>query len=264
MSWDVLLAKREADPGSAGSLGTSTEIRAKISQCFPDVDWRRPDSGVFRSGDLSIEFAVGSEEVVDTVMLHVRGEGDPFPMIVELCRSFSWSALDTSSGEWLDLDNPSPDGWDSFRQFRDEVTSAPGFSEPGALPKSDLRILGQAVIYRDGKPGERTHDLSAVDNLEIRTATSWGAVIFAAVAAGLGILLWSVVSTPWIRWPIVALGVVTGCLFLLGARSQKLFLATGETVHAYWLFGRDEEIRAFSAAARDAFAEAKREGKTFR
>jgi hypothetical protein len=52
--------------------------------------------------------------------LHVRGSGDPIAAIVKFARPLGWSVLDGSTGEFLDLDNPSQEGWQGFQAFRDE------------------------------------------------------------------------------------------------------------------------------------------------
>lgn len=43
------------------------------------------------------------------------------PIIQRICSDNGWFAFDTSSGEWLDPENPSNAGWQSFQSFRDRL-----------------------------------------------------------------------------------------------------------------------------------------------
>jgi hypothetical protein len=43
----------------------------------------------------------------------VRGTGNPLPVIVRLCRQNGWVAFDSAAGTFLDLEDPSPEGWES-------------------------------------------------------------------------------------------------------------------------------------------------------
>jgi hypothetical protein len=46
---------------------------------LPNVDWSDPSWGAYQRDKLSIEFCIGDEHIVDDVVHHVRGSGDPFP-----------------------------------------------------------------------------------------------------------------------------------------------------------------------------------------
>ncbi len=142
MSWDVLVSNGAEAPPEFGEpqegwqpppLGSPSEVRAKISECLPDVDWREPAWGIYSSGELTIEFNIGSDDPIDSLMLHVRGEGDALGVIADLCKSLSWSALDLSTCEELDFENPSPEGWNDLKRFRNDLSSVPDHL-PGDLP----------------------------------------------------------------------------------------------------------------------------------
>lgn len=54
-------------------------------------------------------------------MLHVRGGGDAISAIASFARPLGWAALDCSTSEFLELDNPSQAGWEAFQAYRDKI-----------------------------------------------------------------------------------------------------------------------------------------------
>ena len=127
MSWDVILMNLGGlQPPKEEALrpfpmGTAEHVRASISHSMPSVDWSDPAWGILDREQWSIEFNLGPEPIIEGVMLHVRGGGDPVPEICRLCRENSWEALDCSTGEFLDLAAPARDGWEGFKRFRDRA-----------------------------------------------------------------------------------------------------------------------------------------------
>jgi hypothetical protein len=127
MSWDVLILNRDGTPPSLVDvpdewmpkpMGDAAAVRAGISAVLP-VDWSGPNWGLYRADDFSIEFNVNTTGLVDGVTLHIRGAGDPLPTIVGLCSANGWVALDYSTGQLMDLVNPSRESWLAFQRFRD-------------------------------------------------------------------------------------------------------------------------------------------------
>jgi hypothetical protein len=100
-------------------LGAAANVRQRISELLPGVDWSDPTWGIYDDDHFSIEFNVGEKDPIDDMMLHVRGGGDAISAILKFVRPQAWSALDTSAGEFLDLVNPSQAGWEGFQAFRD-------------------------------------------------------------------------------------------------------------------------------------------------
>jgi hypothetical protein len=130
MSWDVMINRYDGPPPRVPDLpddfrfppmGDADTVRAQVSAVCPAVDWSDPAWGILEAGDYSIEFNLQKAGVVDGFMLHVRGGGDPVGVIARLCAANRWVALDTSTGEFMDLANPSRARWDSFRSFRDQI-----------------------------------------------------------------------------------------------------------------------------------------------
>jgi len=149
MSWDVMLfafggetpPPVEAMGGDfkpSHSLGRADDLRKTISTHLPDVDWSDPEWGMLGGDGYSIEFNLADGEIIEHMMLHVRGGGDPVSAIAKLCKAAGWSALDTSTGRWLDVDSPSREGWEGFQRFRDKVVAGP--SPPTDCPECKRKL----------------------------------------------------------------------------------------------------------------------------
>jgi hypothetical protein len=130
MSWDVSLFPAEGAPApgkeipedwSPAPLGTAAEVRSRIADVLPAVVWDDKGWGTLEGTGWSIEFNFGRKDPVESVMLHIRGNGNPLSVLSALCQRNSWAALDLSTGEFLDLSAPSAKGWKEFRQFRDQL-----------------------------------------------------------------------------------------------------------------------------------------------
>lgn len=85
MSWDVLLLRLPDDVTSAQQipadhtpvpLGRRHDVLAAVAEAVPDADLSDPAWGELSSTTWSIELNIGSEDPVDSVMLHIRGSGD--------------------------------------------------------------------------------------------------------------------------------------------------------------------------------------------
>ena len=131
MSWDVLVMNYHgsppadidemADAPDPDPLGDAKSVRNAISQHLDPVDWSDPSWGVYLKDDYSIEFNVGHEETVDSMMLHVRGGGEAIAAMLQFAYPNSWSLFDCSTSEFIDPDNPSQVGWEGFQAYRDKV-----------------------------------------------------------------------------------------------------------------------------------------------
>ena len=130
MSWDVMIfntqgktpaSMEEFDDSSCKPLGIAADVRERVLNYLPGIDWSDPTWGILEGDGFSIEFNVGSGDPVENMMLHVRGGGDAIATIIKFVRPMGWSALDCSTSEFLDLDNPSQSGWEEFQAFRDRV-----------------------------------------------------------------------------------------------------------------------------------------------
>jgi hypothetical protein len=132
MSWDVMVLNYAGKPPLDGDLraddaqplGPADTVRAAITRHLPGVDWSNPTWGLYEDQGFSIEFNTGDKTPIDSIMLHVRGNGDPLPALVAFANPNGWSLFDCTTGEFLDAMNPSSRGWHEFRDFRDRVAQS--------------------------------------------------------------------------------------------------------------------------------------------
>lgn len=130
MSWDVMIFNTQGKNAQSVEqiqesdyepLGPAETVRQQISSLLPGIDWSDTTWGIYDVDGLSIEFNVGDDDPIANMMLHVRGGGDAIAAIVTFARPLGWSALDCSTGEFLNLDHPSQAGWEGFQAYRDKV-----------------------------------------------------------------------------------------------------------------------------------------------
>lgn len=125
MSWDVVLLKEKFDLEDCQgyvppSLGSRDEVIALLTELFPKFNANDKSWGVLLEDDFSIEFNIGRKETVDSIMLHIRGGGDPVAIVKGIMKALNWQALDVQTTEFIDIDTES-DSWGKFQQFRDTV-----------------------------------------------------------------------------------------------------------------------------------------------
>ena len=130
MSWDVMILNiKGAKPpplellqqSDCAPLGSLRDVRVQLASLLSGIDWQVPTRGVYDGDGFSIEFNTGEDDPVSSIMLHVRGGGDAIADIVKFARPLGWSALDCSTSEFLDLEDPSHAGWEGFQSYRDRV-----------------------------------------------------------------------------------------------------------------------------------------------
>lgn len=134
MSWDISIMDLPNDAASVadipddfqpGPLGNRVDLIAAIHDVAPSADFSDPSWGELATPDFVIEFNMGSEEVVDSMMLHVRGGSPIVDFIDALLKRLGRRAIDCSEGEFF---SPSTSGESlrSWQQYRDSVVRAPG------------------------------------------------------------------------------------------------------------------------------------------
>jgi hypothetical protein len=127
VSWDVLIlhpesaeAPPEGDP-QLRPLGMADDVRRAVSRALPGIEWDAPVQGSYRGLAVSVDVELPSRGVVDSVALHLRGPGNPMPVIVRICLQNGWVAFDSVAGTFLDLQDPSTEGWESGILFRSQI-----------------------------------------------------------------------------------------------------------------------------------------------
>jgi hypothetical protein len=125
MSWDVALVKirgefrpiEDVDNEDYVALGELDDVRQAIGRAFPSAKWSSPTWAVYEGPGFGIEFALDGVESSNSVILHVHGSGDPIPSLLRLTQANGWLAVDCSTGEFIDPNDPSYEGWEGFKSL---------------------------------------------------------------------------------------------------------------------------------------------------
>ncbi|MET8040229.1 hypothetical protein ABZU25_05095 [Micromonospora sp. NPDC005215] len=131
MSWDVLIFAAPTHARSVDQipqdfdplpLGTGPDIRRCLRENFPDLDLADPAWGRLVGPTWSIEFNIGSDDPVNSIMLYVRGGGDDvLAVVARIVAAIGGRALDISTGEFLTGESTQTVGWHGFQQYRDQI-----------------------------------------------------------------------------------------------------------------------------------------------
>ena len=128
MSWDISLFNapsgmtieeipQDYDPAPLGSVA---EILDRLQATFVELNLSDPTWGDLVRPGCVIEFNIGREDPVESIMLHVRGGGDDAVQVVrETAHALGCRAFDCSSGDFIE--DGGSDGWADFQAFRDSV-----------------------------------------------------------------------------------------------------------------------------------------------
>ena len=172
MSWDAILVKttdtnsaKPADDAKYLPMGTAREVRSKLEDAVPAIQWWSSSEGHGYIGNLSIEFSLlGKTEgvnppgmlkplrdadQVETVGVSARGEGDPLTLVCNIAKKNHWSAADSQEGTWIDLNAPDQKSWQEFSGYRDRLTDAPpgqGLSSGTSMAMNILASLALLFV----------------------------------------------------------------------------------------------------------------------
>jgi len=151
MSWDVVLmsvppeitenSKLEGDFSSP--LGTASAVLPLLKQIVPSLDLSDPTWGILDGPDFSIEFNIGKEDPIPTIMLHVRGGEAALGPIQRLCEETGWRALDCGDGEFIDFAGDPGAGLRKWQIYRDQMTAL--YQDQGSSVVADPKLPGVRV-----------------------------------------------------------------------------------------------------------------------
>ncbi|HEV7238282.1 MAG TPA: hypothetical protein VGQ36_03505 [Thermoanaerobaculia bacterium] len=111
MSWDVFIQHLPAsalcvadipDDFTPLPLGSRADVLNAILSVFPGTDTSDPTWLTFDGASYSIEFGVGSADLVTYIALHVRGDESAIPPIALLIEQLQARGLDSWTGEFFD------------------------------------------------------------------------------------------------------------------------------------------------------------------
>ena len=140
MSWDAVLLRTKDDAGEPWEaeelpLGKRADVLKAIMDVFPSAGWDNPTQLFYRDGDLSIEFKFQGRSPVGSILLEVRGEGDPVTPLLELATRNGWRLLDCSTSEFIDPKSPSDTGYGGYRKLVRGIAK----DKQGKAPKTPKR-----------------------------------------------------------------------------------------------------------------------------
>lgn len=133
MSWDIAIMDLPNDVTSIADipdgfqpepLGDRVALIAAIRDVAPGADFSDPSWGELVTPDFAIEFNMGRDEVVDSMMLHVRGGGGAVGFIDALLTHLDRRAIDCSAGEFF-TSAASGESFRSWQAYRDGVIDGP-------------------------------------------------------------------------------------------------------------------------------------------
>lgn len=138
MSWDISIQDLPRNVQSIADvpndyqpspLGPRDAVISRIREVLPDVNFSDPTWGVLDGPDFSIEFNMGSEEICDGFMLHVRGGGPAMEIVARLLQHLHLRGIDCQSGDFFSLEaaQASFGQWQAYRDRvigQDESTDA--------------------------------------------------------------------------------------------------------------------------------------------
>jgi hypothetical protein len=131
MSWDVML--QHLPPGIRSlseipddfqppALGKRADVIARLRAKLPAIDFSDPSWGRLDGDDYSIEFNSGDKDVVDGIMLHLRGSDSALAAVRAACEALGCYALDCSEGDIIRWDeSDAGSGFAAWRRFRNRV-----------------------------------------------------------------------------------------------------------------------------------------------
>jgi hypothetical protein len=111
MSWDVFIQHLPASAVSVEDvpddfaplpLGSRAYVLNVIASVFPAADASDPTWLTLETPAYSIDFGLGAEDPVPSVVLHVRGDESVIPPIASLIEKFGARALDSWTGEFFE------------------------------------------------------------------------------------------------------------------------------------------------------------------
>ena len=82
-------------------MGSLSEVRDRLTETAPDINWSDPKWGVLDREGFSIEFSIGNEDPCTGFALHIVGGADACSVVEALIENNGWYAFDTTEGEWL-------------------------------------------------------------------------------------------------------------------------------------------------------------------
>ena len=109
-------------------LGSPEEVRRKIADALPIIDWDSEGLPSYDSDEFSIAFCVPVDDPCLSFDVYVNGPdekastlGETVSTLIEIAERYDWYVQDHSMEEWLHHDCDNSFGWSGFQAYRDRV-----------------------------------------------------------------------------------------------------------------------------------------------
>lgn len=168
MSWDILIqdlpdgvasVAEIPDNFEPAAIGSRSDLIAAICEVAPGSDFSDPSWGEFATSEFVVEFNMGGDEIVHSIMLQVRGGGAATEFISGLLARLGRRAIDCSAGEFFHPATSSKSfaDWQAFRdrvpEWRPDTTiESPAWLAEGARivhATFGAGTIGRVGEYRD-------------------------------------------------------------------------------------------------------------------
>jgi hypothetical protein len=131
MSWDGFIIKgpkpsdeeMKKDDYKPVDIGTISEVINFIIKSLPGTELQTDTYLIYEKDDYSLEFDLECKdsELVNSINVSARGNGNPITAISHLCKSNGWELFDMQEAEFMHIDSPSMNSWECFVDFRNKV-----------------------------------------------------------------------------------------------------------------------------------------------
>lgn len=123
MAWTATIWSVD-DPGDAERFGIAPRVLggaqgvwARLRRSLPGLYARGSDGWLAGEGwrmrlTTLFQLVPVARGAVDAVEVDVDGEGDPLPLLAQLCSVHGWSLFDDEAGCFVDLDDPAGTSWE--------------------------------------------------------------------------------------------------------------------------------------------------------
>jgi hypothetical protein len=120
MSWDVVLFNSKQKITSPEKINKDllvpVDFSAVFEAYFSNIKSDKRHRSVTEDG-FSIEYFVDEQgELSSNTLLNLYGEKAIYPLI-DLAKKHGWQIFDTASGEMIDLNDPSKNGYNNFQLY---------------------------------------------------------------------------------------------------------------------------------------------------
>lgn len=114
MSWDVLfqdlpkniISMEEIDENFVPEMLCTKNYYVKMMKTlFQNADYTDLSWITIEEDEYFIEFNSGSNEEIESLMLHIKGKKVPIEIIKKIVEYTGWKAIDASENEIMDLEN---------------------------------------------------------------------------------------------------------------------------------------------------------------